>query len=113
MLLICDDNVPFETQMDRDIHFQKHGRDFGAADAASYEQMADAFMYGAKNQTTMECRRPNLGDRLRFDRWNRRFACSSVQPDFLRTFYIVPQGRVNAKGGEIAYFGWECGRINL
>jgi hypothetical protein len=99
--------------MKRDIHFHRHGHEFGAVDAAAYERMADEFMFGEMGRYTRQCRRPNLGERLRFDTWNRRFGCASVEPEFLRTFYIVPQGRVNAKGGEMAYFGWECGRINV
>src|SRR6266478_1784283 len=107
------ENVPFETHMKRDIHFQKHGNQFGAADAAAYEQMADEFMFGVLGQNTRQCRRPNQGSRLRFDTWNRRFGSASVMPEFVQTFYIVAQGHIDYHGGEVTYFGWECGRINV
>lgn len=99
--------------MKRDIHFQKHGQQFGAADAAAYEAMADAFMFGARDINTRECRRPNLGARLRFSIWTRYFGAASVNPDFVKTFHIVNRAKVNNHGGENQYFGWECGRINV
>jgi hypothetical protein len=38
--------MPFLNKWERDIHFAKHGHEFGAADAADYERMADVFMSG-------------------------------------------------------------------
>jgi hypothetical protein len=106
--------VPFASQMLRDIHFRKHGADVGAADAENYEQMAEEFMFGVIDLHTRQCTRPNHGARLRFRPWNRRFgAADSVAPENLRTFYIAKQHHINYHGGENAYFGWECGRINV
>jgi hypothetical protein len=99
--------------MKRDLHFQKHGHEFGAVDAAEYEQMADDFMFNTRDSNTLECRRPNLGSRLRFNTWTRYFGSASVAPDFVQTFHIVTIGKVNRHGGELQYFGWECGRINV
>jgi len=98
--------------MKRDIHFQKHGHQFAALNAADYERMADEFMFGLMGLNTRECRRPNQGSRLRFNTSNRRFGGASIAPAFLKTFYIVAQGTINYHGGEMQYFGWECGRIN-
>jgi hypothetical protein len=99
--------------MKRDIHFQKHGHHFGVADAAEYERLADEFMFGQMGQHTRQCHRPNRGSRLRFDTWNRRFGgAAPAPPEFVKTFYIVAQGHVDYHGGEMQYFGWECGRIN-
>jgi|SRR5208282_1636845 len=113
MVTIALTNVPFETPMKRDLHFHKHGRAVGALSANDYERMADEFMFGAMNRSTRQCQRPYQGDRLRFDTWNKRFGSASVAPEFLRTFFIVPQGRINSHGGDMAFFGWECGRINV
>jgi pyocin large subunit-like protein len=99
--------------MKRDIHFQRHGHEFGAVDAGDYERMADAFLFGPMEQSTRECHRPNRGSRLRFDTWNRRFGSASVAPVFLKTFYRVQQATINYHGSEMQYFGWECGRINV
>lgn len=100
--------------MKRDLHFQKHGHEFGAADAAEYERMADDFMFGPMDlRNVRECRRPNRGARLRFNTWNRRFGSASGAPEYIKTFYIVAQSTINFHGGEMAYFGWECGRINV
>lgn len=105
--------VPFATSLHRDIHFKKHGARFGASDAEEYERMADEFMFGDKDRNTRECTRPNRGQRLRFNTWTRYFgSAASVAPEHLKTFYVVEQGHINFHGGEISYFGWECGRIN-
>jgi hypothetical protein len=99
--------------MKRDLHFQKHGVQLGAADAATYETLADAFMSGLMNSTTRECHRPNRGNRLRFDTFNLRFGAESVgPPSYLKTFFIVNQATINYHGNELRYFGYECGRIN-
>jgi hypothetical protein len=100
--------------MKRDIHFQKHGHEFAALDAADYERMADEFMFGAMDAHTRQCHRPLQGSRLRFSTWNRRFGtAAAVAPEFVKTYHIVAQGIVNSHGGDMAYFGWECGRINV
>lgn len=105
--------MPFASKLLRDLHFIKHGHQFGAADAVEYERMADAFMSGEMSRDTKECRRPNLGDRLRFNYWNRHLGSASVAPEFIRTFYVVAIRIVNNHGSESRYFGWECGRISI
>ena len=105
--------MPFQTQIHRDIHFQKHGSEFGAVNAVEYEQMADNFMFGARDANTHECRQPNLGARLRLSYWNRHFGAASVAPDFVKTFHVVSQAKINRYASIQQYFGWECGRINV
>jgi pyocin large subunit-like protein len=51
---------------ERHRHFISHGSDLGAANAAEYEQMADAFLGAPKPPHVGECLR-KLGDMLRFD----------------------------------------------
>jgi pyocin large subunit-like protein len=100
--------------MHRDTHFLKHGADFGASTAEEYEQMAEEFMFGERDKNTRECTRPNHGQRIRFDFWSRRFgSAESAVSEHLRTFYRVRQAHIDYHGGENAYFGWECGRINV
>src|ERR1700737_4477396 len=99
--------------MKRDIHYQKHGHQFAVVDATDYERMADDFMFGPMGGNTRQCHRPNQGSRLRFDTWNKQFGSASIGPVFVKTFYRVSQGTINYHGGEMQYFGWECGRIGV
>lgn len=105
--------MPFASQMERDIHFKKHGHKFGVASAEEYEKMADQFMIGSLNPNTRECARPNGADRLRFDLVTLHFGVASTSPNFIRTFYPVERRIVVRHGGPAAYFTYECGRTNL
>jgi hypothetical protein len=100
--------------MHRDLHFLRHGAEVGAINAADYETMAEQFMFGVRDPNTRECTRPNHGARLRFNTWTRRLGVAdSVAPQYLKTFYVAKQHHINFHGVENAYFGWECGRINV
>lgn len=108
--------MPFRDQYERDIHFQKHGHEFGAADADEYERMAHQFMYGARGQNTRECTRPKSRrgeqDRVRFDFGTHFQAIACFIPAaFLRTFYVVKTTMIAHCGGEAQYFADECARI--
>jgi hypothetical protein len=105
--------MPFANQLQRDMHFRKHGHEFGAANEIQYEQFADAFMFGDMNDTTNECSRPNGRDRLRFDESNRHFGAACLRPIVLKTFYRVSYLKVMRRGGPLGFFTQECGRIDL
>ncbi|MGO9470068.1 MAG: hypothetical protein ACLQVF_38705 [Isosphaeraceae bacterium] len=47
-------------------HYNRHGADFGAASAAQYEQMADAFLNGPGGTGVLQKVRRN-GDIVRYD----------------------------------------------
>lgn len=81
--------MPFLDKQERDIHFVKHGHEFGAADAEDYERMADAFMFGALEPDARQCIRPLGGDRLRFGFFTRRLGVACTRPLFIRTFHVV------------------------
>lgn len=107
--------MAFCNQFERDIHFAKHGHDFGAADASEYEQMADDFMYGPLGPDTHECTRPlgptGVQDELRFDFGTHFEAVACIVPAFIRTFYTVRIMIIARHGGQLGYFAYECGRI--
>jgi hypothetical protein len=103
--------MPFLDALQRDIHFAKHGREFGAADAMEYERMADAFMFDPITADIGECTRRNGRDRLRFGYTSHHFGVACTGPVFLRTFHIVGAINIASHGGTRGYFQWQCGRI--
>lgn len=103
--------MPFASVWERDIHYARHGHEFGAADPAEYEQLADGFMYGFMSTTTHECTRPRATDRVRFDFSNYNEAVACIAPAFLRTFFIARSKTVARHGGPAGYFAWDCGRV--
>jgi hypothetical protein len=105
--------MPFATQYERDIHFQKHGHKLNAADAVEYETMADVFMFGAMTMAMRECIQPNRINRLRYNLVNRHFGVARIAPVFLKTFYPVPLHTVTRHGGGLGFFAHQCARINV
>jgi len=104
--------MPFVNLFERDLHFTKHGHKFGAADASAYERMADAFMYGPLDDETDECMRPEGIDRVRFGFVTHYEAIARLvpAPETIRTFYPVKWKTIARRGGEAAYFVFECNR---
>ncbi len=105
--------MPFRNQFERDIHFRKHGSEFGATDAADYERMADRFMFGTMDPDTHECTRPRGFDRIRFGYTTYIEGVACTNPVYLRTFYVVNPFLVAGHGGNQGYFTCECARMNL
>jgi hypothetical protein len=103
--------MPFVNQWERDIHFAKHGHEFGAANADEYERMADVFMSGALEPDAQQCFRPTRVDRLRFGFITRRLGVACTKPVYIRTFHVVMITFVTTHGGSKGYFRWQCGRI--
>jgi hypothetical protein len=96
--------------MELALHFRKHGHKVGAATAADYEQMADAFMFGPMNADTQECTRPAGRRRCRLDFRAVHFGVACVVPAFVITFYPPDARTVARHGGMNRYFLYECGR---
>jgi|SRR5271167_3000936 len=105
--------MPFVNDLERDIHFKKHGLKVGAADSLAYERMADSFMFDSLTLTMRECLRANNTDRLRYNDSNRRFGVACRVPEYVKTFYLVPMHTVNHHGGHPGYFAHECARTDL
>ena len=103
--------MPVANFWERDIHFARHGHEFGVDDPAEYEQLADSFMSGPMAASTRECTRPRRSDRIRFDFASYHEAVACVSPFFLRTFFIVRNKTVARHGGPAGYFAWDCGRV--
>lgn len=107
--------MPFRNVLERDLHFTKHGHKFGASDAAEYERMADEFMHGPLGVDTHECKRPvsptGVQDRLRFDFGTHYQGVACIAPVFIRTFHPVELRFILKRGGEAAYFAYQCGRM--
>lgn len=78
-------------------------------DAADYERMADAFMFGAMNADTHECNRANL-DIVRLDFVRRHFGVAAL-PVTVWTFYPVDAFNIAYRGGPQDYLTYQCGRI--
>jgi hypothetical protein len=102
--------VPFSTVYKRDSHFQRHGHQFGAANAIEYEQMADSFMFGVMNGTTQERLRPNGRMKNRMDFATIHFGSAEVARPIVATFYIPHPDTIARHGGAIQLFADYCAR---
>jgi hypothetical protein len=100
--------VPFSTVMKRDIHFQRHGHEFGVATPEEYERMADTFMLGPLNSDTRECIRPNGNLRNRMDFVMFHFGAAEVHRPIIATFYIPRPDTVARHGGVAGLFVHYC-----
>jgi len=102
-------------------HFSEHGDDFRASNHEDYEQMADAFLGGEKQEGVHECVRA-CGARLRYDPSNEAFGVLDAML-VIRTYYkpipcsSVPwpqreqmrqSGRCHQYVNNFAYFKAEC-----
>jgi hypothetical protein len=102
--------VPFASVLERDIHFKRHGPEFGIGTADQYEQIADAFMFGAMNADTHECIRPSGIKRNRMDFVTVHFGVAVVRHDVLVTFYIPTPDTVRRHGGLAQLFADYCAK---
>lgn len=98
--------------MQRDIHFKRHGHEFGTATAREYEQLADAFMFGAMNANTHECVRPNRVLRDRMDFVTVHFGVAVIPRPELVTFYIPRPDTVARHGGAAGLFAHYCAMLD-
>jgi hypothetical protein len=105
--------MPFQDTLERDIHFAKHGIEFGAVNAIEYERMADTFMFSPMAIEVHECIRPTGQDRIRFGFITFRLGVACVTPQFIRTFHIVGLREVRRRRGSTGYFAWQCGRMYI
>jgi hypothetical protein len=96
--------------MQRDIKFQKHGKEFGLTTPDEYERLADAFMFDAMNVDTHECTRPNGHLRERMDYVTVHFGVAKVARPVLVTFYIPKPETVLRHGGVAGLFADYCAR---
>ena len=102
-------------------HFIEHGDDFRASNPNDYEQMADIFLGGDKQEGVYECARPS-GDRLRYDPISEAYGVLDTEY-VIRTYYKpipcsrVPlherdatrqSGRCHACANNLIYFKSEC-----
>jgi hypothetical protein len=104
--------VPFASVMERNIHFSRHGHEFGFATPDEYEQVADAFMFGAMNADTHECIQASKPRRNRMDFVTVHFgvAVAVAAPEVLLTFYIPRPDTVIRHGGVPGLFAHYCAR---
>ena len=104
--------VPFSSVKERDIHFKRHGHEFGVGTAVAYEQMADAFMFGPMNSDTHECTRPNSKCRNRMDFLTVHFGVATIASPVLATFYIPAPSTVTRHHGVAQLFADYCARAD-
>jgi len=100
--------VPFKSVMKRNIHFTRHGHEFGVGTPEQYEQMADAFMLGPMNADTSERVRPNGNLRNRMDFVTVHFGVAEVHRPVVCTFYIPRPDTVKRHGGVARLFADYC-----
>jgi len=100
--------VPFKTVLKRNIHFTRHGHEFGAATPEQYELMADAFMLGPMNADRHECLRPNGRLRDRMDFVTANFGVAEVRQPVINTFYIPKPDTIARHGGVAQLFADYC-----
>jgi len=105
--------MPFTNAQELAMHFERHGREFGATTQVQYEVMADAFMAAPITITTRECVRPNGTHRVRLNIMNKHFGVAVVASQIILTFYIVPLHKVIRRGGIANFFTQECARTDL
>jgi hypothetical protein len=100
--------VPFKNALKRDIHFTRHGHEFGAATPEEYELLADAFMLGPMNADTQERLRPNGRLRNRLDFVAVHFGVAEVRRPVINTFYIPRPDTIARHGGAAQLFADYC-----
>jgi hypothetical protein len=107
--------LPFANQFELALHFEKHGRKFGLlpGQEAEYERMADEFLFGDMPPRVKQCIRANGIDRLRFCFRRTFFGVACLIPECVRTFYPPEDEVIIARGGNAAFFRFECGRVIL
>ncbi len=105
--------MPFANARQRNIHFQKHGAEFGAATEADYEAMADLFMSGPMNANTKDCTRVACDDYVRMDLVKTDFGVTCISTAFLRTFYKPPAMKIWNRGGTKRFLAHECARVMI
>src|SRR5689334_204521 len=105
--------MPFANDMERELHFWKHGEEFGAGDSLEYERLADTFMHGPMGIETHQCFRPGGIDRVRFDYGTHFEGIARPRTMVIRSFYAVSLRLIRKHGGESGYFTYECGRVDL
>jgi hypothetical protein len=91
----------FVDQVRLDDHFNRHGADFGATSSAQYQRMADDFLTGPRNSSTLEITRTN-GDVVRYDPTTDAFGVVSSNGS-IRTYY-VPDPNVHGYPTNLDYF---------
>jgi hypothetical protein len=106
-------DMPFANNLERDLHFERHGPALGAKSAIEYEVMADTFMTRPLTLTMRECIRPNQTDRVRINVANHHFGVGVVASAVIQTYYIAPLHRVIRRGGIAQFFDYECKRTDL
>jgi pyocin large subunit-like protein len=98
--------VPFEDDLGLNFHFDKHKAEFLFTSADEYQAAADEFMSIPVKPPMRECTRTN-GDRVRF---NRGDGCFAVQAPsgWIKTFHKPAEKYIF-----LAFFKWECGRVDV
>jgi hypothetical protein len=98
--------VPFETPVERQEHFDKHGGEFdGALTEEEYERRADAMIAGPLSYFLIECRHV-YGGRARLNLITQEY-CVTNRHGFLNT-YFVANPMTHGKASNLAYHREWC-----
>lgn len=103
--------MPFASAYKLASHFVAHGHEFGAANEAEYEQMADMFMSQPLHSDLFECiRLTGTNDRIRLDGAIGYYGVAYGILT-LRTFHTKSQSQIAAGGGPLGYVSRKCAEI--
>jgi len=97
--------VPFRDAIDLQQHFGDHGHEFGIITELAYEARADAFLFGPRAATTMECFRPQ-GGRARYDTVTQEYG--TVRRDGTIATYFIPNPAIHGEPSNLAYYHKHC-----
>lgn len=98
----------FATKLDLADHFQKHGREMGAATEQEYEQLADAFLGSPVRPPVVECERRN-GDRVRCNPDTNEFGVIA-RSGVIRTYYDIGSRNKRRFPSPLDYWREQCRR---
>ncbi len=103
--------MPFPDPVQRALHFQRHGNEFGATDEFHYEQMADAFMSQPLHPSLHEgIRLHGAHDRIRLDAITRHFGVAYGVLS-IRTYHIRDPHGIALRGGAAAFVAYKCAKV--
>ena len=98
--------MPFETPVERNEHFIRHGHEFGVILTESeYENRADAFMFGPQPWHVLECVRPQ-GGFARYSQVAQEYGTVNSR-GFLSTYFIPDPAR-HGKASNLEYYRQKC-----
>jgi len=98
--------VPFADDADLAQHFEDHKAELpAAASTEEYAALAEAFLFGARDENTLECFRPQGG----FARYNQvTQEYGTVNANGFISTYMIPSPAIHGFPSNLDYFRGRC-----